>query len=1035
MKDKVKCWEFFECNKTQCPAYKSEKLRCWLISGTHCQEKIQGQFLEKMEMCLECEAFRRNIHPASMDGTLQVVNQQFAEFRRMVVERDRELEATSLELALGLSEVFEALGKISSGDPSVRIAETSELELITKLKHIVNLTAENLAEIVDLSHEFAIGLTEHFDVLHRVSQGELTARVSGGSQVKLLESLKKVTNEMIESVSNEMTERKRAEEALRQSQEKFRSLFDYTNDAIFIAETGTRKLVDCNRKALELTGFPKEEVLSMHADQLHPEDGIEETMAGFRKQAAGEIEFVESEVLTKDKKRVPVCISSAPVVVGGKTFLQGIFRDVTEQRRVEAALRKAKQEAEGATRAKGEFLANVSHEIRTPMNAIIGMTELTLSTNLTREQREYVETIKLSSESLLGLLNDILDLSKIEANQMELEDVNFDPRTTVERVAETLAVKAEEAGLEFTCHIKPDVPTALIGDPLRLGQILMNLCGNAIKFTEQGEVAIRVETEKEAEDSVLLHFTVSDTGIGIPPDKVETIFESFRQADGSTTRKYGGTGLGLAVCKELVGKMDGEIWVGSPINCRLPIADWQMQNEKHEQTPQPGIENPESKIGGPGSTVHFTARFGLNHAKMKEDRLPDRLDLAGVPVLIVDDNATNRLVLREMTSAWDLVPAEAADGNEALVKMKKAFESGNPYRLLLIDVQMPGMDGFELTKRAQESPYGSGAEIILLTSLGQKVGAARCRELGISGYLVKPVKQSELLDAVMTALGKSPVEEDSVIAGSTIHAARRRLNILLAEDNPLNQKVAVAMLKKRGHRVVTVSNGKKALERLDKDQFDLILMDVQMPEMDGIAATRKIRNSTSDIRELPIVAMTANAMKGDRERYLEAGMNDYISKPIRPEELFRVVESLGDGWHGRTEEGLSGLSKNQERQAGKVFDLTKALEVTAGDAGLFQEIANLFIEGLPGSIAQIREGIRRGDSGTIEMGAHSLKGSVSSFGAERALEAAYDLELVGRERRLVEAEVKFLKLNSALEELEGALRESLLEMKHESANR
>jgi two-component system sensor histidine kinase/response regulator len=891
---------------------------------------------------------------------------------------------------------------------------------------------------------FAKPIRSLHHAIEQVGKGDLYCRVAMDTNDEigeLSEAFDQMTRNLRESTTSianlnrEMAERQKVEEALRQNQEKFKSLFDYTNDAIFIAEVETRKLVDCNRTAQELIGYPKERILSMYADQLHPEDRIEETMAGFRKQAAGEIEYVESEILTKDQKRIPVSISSAPVVVGGKTFLQGIFRDVTEQRQAGAALRKAKQEAEAASRAKGEFLANVSHEIRTPMNAIIGMTELTLSTNLTKEQREYVETIKMSSESLLGLLNDVLDLSKIEAHQMDLEEVNFDLRTTVESVAETLAVKAEETGLEFTCHIKPDVPTALVGDPLRLGQILVNLCGNAIKFTEAGEVVIHVETEKGGDDSVVLHFTVSDTGIGIPRDKVETIFESFRQADGSTTRKYGGTGLGLAVCKELVGKMGGNIWVESPANCQMPNAKCQMQGEEREQAPQSKIQNPKSKIPGPGSTFHFTAHFGLNHAKIKEDRLPDRLDLAGMPVLIVDDNATNRLVLREITSAWGLLPAEAVDGNEALVKMKKAFESGNPYRLLLIDVQMPGMDGFELTKRVKESPYGTDAEIILLTSLGQKVGAARCKELGISGYLVKPVKQSELLDAVMMALGESPVEEDSVIARSTIHPANRRLNILLAEDNLVNQKVAVAMLKKRGHRIVTVLNGKAAVEQLDKDQFDLILMDVQMPEMDGIAATREIRNSKSDIRELPIVAMTANAMKGDQEDYLRAGMNDYISKPIKPEELFRVVESWGDRQHGKKEEKLSVVLENQEQQARNVFDLTKALEVTAGDTGLFQEIANLFIEGLPGNIAQIREGISRGDSAAVERGAHSLKGSVSNFGAERAFKAAYDLELVGRKAKLSEAEVTFLELNSALKELEGAIRQSLLEMEHESSNR
>ena len=402
-----------------------------------------------------------------------------------------------------------------------------------------------------------------------------------------------------------------------------------------------------------------------------------------------------------------------------------------------------------------------------------------------------------------------------------------------------------------------------------------------------------------------------------------------------------------------------------------------------------------------------------------------------MPVLIVDDNATNRLVLREMTFSWGLVPTEVADGEGALVKMKKAFESGKPYRLLLVDTQMPGMDGFELTKRVKQNPYGIDVDIILLTSLGQKGDAARCKELGISGYLVKPVKQSELFDAIMVAIGQPTGEKTSVITESAVRKARRRLNILLAEDNPVNQKVAAKILEKRGHRVVVAPNGKKAIEALNKESFDLILMDIQMPEMDGIAATRKIRNSKSEIRNLPIVAMTAHAMNGDRERYLEAGMDGYVVKPIIAKDLFMVVENLANQ-DKKKEPSVS--SENHRLRAQDVFDSSRALEVVGGDREAFEEIAGLLVENLPDDMAQIREGVAKNDANAVEKAAHNLRGAVGYFGAKRVFEAAYQLELVGKEGRLPEADVKLSELNSAIKELEGAIKETLSEMKSEGSD-
>jgi PAS domain S-box-containing protein len=673
-------------------------------------------------------------------------------------------------------------------------------------------------------------------------------------------------------LANEVADRKRAEEALRQSGELVMLLLDATPESIYGIDA-QGNCTFCNPSFLRLLGYQDSKELlgkNVHALIHHTRpDGspypVEEChiYEAFR---TGQGTHVDDEVFwRKDGTSFPAEYWSRPLHRADKPIGTVVtFVDVTQRRQAEQTLIDAKEAAETANRAKSTFLATMSHEIRTPMNGILGMTELVLDTDLTSEQRDSLGLVRLSAESLLTVINDVLDFSKIEAGKLEIESIPFDLRESLGETMKALGFRAHQKGLELIYEVQPDVAEAVLGDPGRIRQIIVNLVGNSIKFTERGEILLSVTQESESSDGVSLHFAVKDTGVGIPADKQQRVFEAFSQADGTMARKYGGSGLGLTICTRLVGLMGGRIWVESQL--------------------------------GQGSTFHFTICLAIQNAPSARPAPVEPEELRNLPVLIVDDNFTNRRVLQGMLNRWGMRPTAVEGGRAALQALEIAKSTGRSFPLILLDGQMPEMDGFTLAEIIQKDRELVGAAIMMLTSAGHAGDAARCRELGISGYLVKPIRQGELLSSIRQILQKTPeLKPVPLVTRHTLRETQHRARILLAEDNAVNQTLAVRLLEKRGYAVSLAADGRAAVAALEKDTFDLVLMDIQMPVMDGFEATSLIRKEEEGTgRHIPIVAMTAHALKGDQERCIAAGMDGYVSKPIRTSELFSAIEGLLD---------------------------------------------------------------------------------------------------------------------------------------------
>jgi PAS domain S-box-containing protein len=801
---------------------------------------------------------------------------------------------------------------------------------------------------------------------------------------RLAEDLRKAQSELEQRVQDRTAELAATNEILQQERYLLHTLMDYLPHNIYFKDAESR-FIRVNKAMARYVGLsdPNEAIGKSDLDFFTDEHGLQ-AMADEKeilRTGQGIVTKVEKETWP-DGRTTWASSTKLPLlddhghIVG--TF--GISQDITAQMQDAEALRAAKETAEAASHAKSTFLANMSHEIRTPLNAVIGMTELVLKSQLNAQQREYLSTVRDSGEALLSVINDILDFSKIEAEKLVLERERFHFRESIGDTMKSFALRAHQQGLELACYIHRDVPTWLMGDYCRLRQVIVNLVNNAIKFTKRGEVLVEVACEVSTADDILLHFTVSDTGIGIPADKHQAVFGMFEQADSSTTRRHGGTGLGLAIAAKLVALMGGKIWLESEV--------------------------------GRGSRFHFTALLGRAADEPVEPVDAEPICLHGMRALVVDDNATNRRILDEVLASWQMVPTSVETAGEALEIMQQADKDGRPFQLVLTDAHMPEVDGFMLAGDIRKQYKATEPVIMMLTSGDRPSDVAECERLGIASYLLKPIKQSELLEAIQLSLGLTGPQTPLALAAHSCKC--RPLKILLAEDSLVNQQLAVALLTGEGHEVVVANNGREAVAAVETDKFDVVLMDVQMPEMDGLEATAIIRrNEAAGSQRLPIIAMTAHALAGDRERCIDAGMDGYTSKPINADELFAAIRELA----GNQPETILPPACAD----GDPVDWDAALKTVRGDQRLLTMIVETALGEIPELLAAVRGAVTGGDPQSLRRAAHTIKGSVRYFGANRMTELAARLESLAEKENLHAARETLPALGDASDELLASL--------------
>ncbi len=832
-----------------------------------------------------------------------------------------------------------------------------------------------------------------------ITNYELKFRRKDGNPVWLIGNMNLIEDDsgdggIVEGTLVDITERKRAEEM----HERLAAVVESSDDAI-ISKTLDGIITAWNSGAEKLFGYSSWETLGKPVGMLLPPERAQEESEILARIGSGErVDHFETVRVRKDGKRIDISATISPIKdsSGAIVGASKIARDITERKRAEEEMRKAKEAAEGANRAKSQFLANMSHEIRTPMNGVIGMAGLLLDTELTPEQRQYAGIVRSSGEALLKVINDILDFSKIEARKLTLETTDFDLHTVLEDAAAVLAINASEKGLELTCELEPGTPRLLQGDPGRVRQVLLNLLGNAVKFTAQGEVAVRVRLEAEDARTATLRFTVRDTGIGFRQDRASALFERFVQADGSSTRRYGGTGLGLTISKQLVEMMGGRI----------------------------GVESEEGK----GSTFWFTAVFRKQPQKQPQPSVP----VTGVPpglrdakVLVVDANTTNQSLVSRLLSSWGCRPETSADGDSALAILRQAAQGADPFQIALLDMSLPGMGAEELGRRIAADPQLQHTALLSMSGLGRQTDAASLHALGFAGHIFKPIWERTLREALLAlgakGSGAAPFAASAGPQPSVVRNSHAR--ILVAEDNLTNQHVAVAILRKLGYDADVVADGKQAVRALQQADYDVVLMDCEMPELDGYEASRRIREPRTGTRNphIPIIAITADAISGDRDRCLQAGMSDYLAKPVEPRQLADALAK----WLNLPAGGEASPPAGQSpAKAEVVFNREDLLARLMGDKDLASRVIAGFLDDAPRQLRALKNRLEEGDADGARLQAHTLKGAAATVSAESLRALCSEAQEAAASSELSRALVLVPRLEEEFELLKATLKQS-----------